>query len=297
MHGYLRHLANFAYVIEAGSISGAARRLDVSASAISDSVRILEAHLGTQLVLRRPGGIVPTSYGSTVYAEASQIVEALSRALREPQDQQVEGALFLSLPQEISDNGFHKVMTRMRELHPSLRLTLMIEDGIVDAAKHARDLFFRVGLGGLTPGLVPLWQRSVCLVTVAAPRLIQGIDVDDCEQVATLPYLCDPNAQGDYNLTLSSPDAALRFENTVQVSSLQSRLALARQGVGVVSCLGCSVAQDLESGALVRLLPERIARRGMMSLLSVREKTSPRETALVGVLEEVFGARDGELGE
>ena len=67
MDGYLRHLANFARIVDAGSLTGAANQRGVSPSAMSDSVRILETHFGIPLLERRRSGVVPTGKGGAVH--------------------------------------------------------------------------------------------------------------------------------------------------------------------------------------------------------------------------------------
>ncbi len=291
MHGYLRHLANFAYVIEAGSISGAASRLEVSASSISDSVRILEAHVGELLVTRGRGGVSPTSRGTALYSEAAQIVAALGRALCPEHHQQITGVISLSVPQEIAENGLSKVIKRLAATYPALRLTVMVEDSVKDPTRHARDLFFRVGLGGPTPGLFPLWSQKVDILTVVHPDLLNGITEDE---IYTLPFLCEINTGSGYVVKLNAPDQLVCFENTVQVSSAQTRLSMARQGVGVVTCLGFSVEEDIAQGQLVSIFKGRKARQGIMTLLSPNEKANPRELAVAQALDDTFGGLQGE---
>ncbi|MEL7026415.1 MAG: LysR family transcriptional regulator [Pseudomonadota bacterium] len=66
MLGYLRHLANFARIIEAGSVTGAANRAGVSPSQMSESLKVVEAYFGAPLVERHSQGVRPTSLGSQV---------------------------------------------------------------------------------------------------------------------------------------------------------------------------------------------------------------------------------------
>lgn len=294
MHGYLRHLANFAYVIEAGSISGAASKLEVSASSISDSVRILEAHIGEPLVERIRGGVRPTSRGTEMYSEATQIVGALERALHVEATDRVEGLLTISLPQEVSDNGFHEVLTLLAERHPNLRLSVLIEDALTDPSRHARDLFLRVGLGAPVQGLTQLWSRLMRIVIVGHPDLIGDIDPLDKERITQLPYLCNLRTEPGIDIPLANPDELVTFKKTLQASSHQTRLAWAREGVGLVACLSTSVENDLKEGRLIEVFPDRHIRKGMMFLLTDSKKSTPRETAVVQALIDVFGGEPGE---
>ena len=83
MHSYLRHLANFARIVEAGSLKAASDHLGTAPSGLSDSVKILEMRYGSALLERHRGGMRPTSQGEDVYAHARTIVDALHQVFEE----------------------------------------------------------------------------------------------------------------------------------------------------------------------------------------------------------------------
>lgn len=288
MHGYLRHLANFAYIVEAGSISGAASRLNASASSISDSVRILENYIGEPLLDRHRAGVTPTSRGADLYAQASQIVTSLDRALASDMNDRAEGVLTLTLTQEVADNGFHKVITYLRKHHPKLQLRLLTEDEVIDHSRFSRDLFLRVGLGGQVPGLTQHWTYLARIIYVAHPRLLKGADPSDAAAISGLPLLVGPTNEATSDLELSAPSEVLNFRKLIQLSSGQSRLAWARKAMGLAPCLSTSVETDLEFGDLIEVLPKRTARSAVLSLFSANQKLTPREAAVVDALNAVY---------
>jgi LysR family transcriptional regulator of gallate degradation len=56
----IRHLAAMAAVVEQGSVSLAARAVNLTQPAVTQGIAKLEAQLGAALFERRPGGMVPT---------------------------------------------------------------------------------------------------------------------------------------------------------------------------------------------------------------------------------------------
>jgi DNA-binding transcriptional LysR family regulator len=253
-HGYLRHLANFAYVVEAGSISAAANRLGASASALSESVKLLETHLGEPLLERRRSGVVPTGRGLTLLPEAQEIVAALGRALG-PKDDATSATLRLSLPSELAEGWFDTALARIQQDLPEITLVLMIEDALVDHTKYARDLHVRAGKAEARAGLTPLATGEARAVMVAQTQLLQGIDPSAPKAIAQLPFLARPRAGRMAEIGLSD-GTKLRFPSSLQISAITTRIACMRAGLGVTTCLDRSVRQGLDTGALTRLLPD-----------------------------------------
>lgn len=74
----LRQIEIFYHVYRAGSISGAARYLNVSQPSVSKVLRHAEDQLGIELFLRRKGRLIPTQAAHELFAEAEDIYRRLS---------------------------------------------------------------------------------------------------------------------------------------------------------------------------------------------------------------------------
>jgi DNA-binding transcriptional LysR family regulator len=79
----LSHLSTFCTVVEAGSISKAAKELFVTQPAISLKVQELEEHYQVQLLDRTNKGISPTEVGLFVYGEAQKVMALMASIERE----------------------------------------------------------------------------------------------------------------------------------------------------------------------------------------------------------------------
>mgnify|MGYP000849749526 CR=1 FL=1 len=69
----LRQLKYFCAVVDQGSFHRAADALNISPPALSLSIKKLESELGVTLLERKPGGILPTSFGNCLYTSAQAI--------------------------------------------------------------------------------------------------------------------------------------------------------------------------------------------------------------------------------
>jgi LysR family transcriptional regulator, transcriptional activator of the cysJI operon len=79
----LAHLSTFCTVVEAGSISRAAKELFVTQPAISLKIQELEEHYQVQLLDRTNKGISPTEVGLFVYGEAQKVIALIASIERE----------------------------------------------------------------------------------------------------------------------------------------------------------------------------------------------------------------------
>ena len=76
------HLRDFIAVIEAGSVRGAAKRLNLTQSAVSRNLTALERSFGVQLLVRSAHGVEPTEYGRAVLRRA-RVVDSELRKMHE----------------------------------------------------------------------------------------------------------------------------------------------------------------------------------------------------------------------
>ena len=74
----IRSLQYFIAVVEAGTISGAAKKLNISQPPLSQQIKLLESELGVVLMKRGPRNIVLTDAGKTLYKRALSIVDFIN---------------------------------------------------------------------------------------------------------------------------------------------------------------------------------------------------------------------------
>ncbi|WP_297528256.1 LysR family transcriptional regulator, partial [Thiohalobacter sp.] len=88
----LRRMIAFAHVVEAGSFSGAARRLGIARSAVSRHVALLEKSFGVRLLNRTTRRLSLTEAGRIYYESCASILaeaETAEQRIRQLRDQPV----------------------------------------------------------------------------------------------------------------------------------------------------------------------------------------------------------------
>ena len=122
----LRQIEIFYHVYRAGSISGAARDLNVSQPSVSKVLRHAEDQLGIELFLRRKGRLIPTQAAHELFGEAEDIYGRLSTFNRSLENisKRRGGHIRLGLLPSLSLSVGPDLVARMRAEDPLLSFDL-----------------------------------------------------------------------------------------------------------------------------------------------------------------------------
>ncbi|MFO0675606.1 MAG: LysR family transcriptional regulator [Polyangiaceae bacterium] len=144
--GLLPHLEVFLAVARARSFSRAARDLGVSTSAVSQSVRNLEAHLRVVLLTRTTRSVALTDAGLRLVETAEPAVRQALSALTEVSAAPGEtvGRVRLSLPHVAWPEVIVPVVPKFRERHPRIDVDLVVDDRMVDIVSEGYDAGIRL---------------------------------------------------------------------------------------------------------------------------------------------------------
>lgn len=253
----LQALAVFAAVVREGSLSGAARRLGTSPSAVSQRLRALEATHGVRLLHRTTRRLALTEAGQRLLGPAGRLLaeaQAAREALALARDA-LEGELRLSAPV-----GFARhvgpALAPLLAAHPALRLSLLVDDARIDLVDHRIDLALRAGPQPDSDWVARPLGRFEWLI-VAAPAYLARAGVPPGPQALPDQAWLSVRA-GAQGLPLQGPEGqVLRLEIVPRLIS-NNQLSLQQMavaGLGLSLQLRPDVDEDLRSGRLVPVLP------------------------------------------
>ncbi|MFL6697994.1 MAG: LysR family transcriptional regulator [Vitreoscilla sp.] len=142
----LKPLAVFAEVVDAGSMSGAARRLGMSPSAVSQTIRALEHQGGVTLLHRSTRKLALTEAGERYYPHCQRLLEAARAAAQSLQlaRDAPNGELRVSAPVGFANHLAPALAPFLAEA-PQLRLRLLVDDAMIDLIDARIDVAIRVG--------------------------------------------------------------------------------------------------------------------------------------------------------
>ncbi|WP_394827677.1 LysR substrate-binding domain-containing protein [Pendulispora albinea] len=137
----------FTTTVEAGSFASAARRLGVTASAVSRRVAQLERELGVSLLARTTRSLSLTNDGRAFYERCVRILEelreahdAIARASKKP-----SGLLRVDAALSPGRNMLVPRLPEFLDRYPEIKLALTLRDQFVDAAAEGIDVLLRIG--------------------------------------------------------------------------------------------------------------------------------------------------------
>ncbi|MEA3112665.1 MAG: hypothetical protein QOG58_2464 [Caballeronia sp.] len=259
---HLQAMRVFVKVAETGSFGRAAAALDLSNAVITRYVALLEAHLNTRLLNRTTRSVSLTEAGAS-YAEGCRAVIEQVEAIESTVSQtsfDPSGTLKLVASASFSLFGLTPLLCEYREAFPNVKLRLTLLHRPVDLV----DEGFDVGI--VVPRMVnsgTLINRPLFKVTpviVAAPGYLakHGVPLRPADLVAHafLSPSADihgatwsfTNASGEDEEIVIDPDYTVNNSQMLRQASLS--------GMGITALPESHVTEDLEQGALVRLLTD-----------------------------------------
>ncbi|QEL54660.1 LysR family transcriptional regulator [Chromobacterium paludis] len=144
----LDDLQVFIRAADLGSLSAAARLLDLSPAVASAALKRLEAEVGAQLLARSTRSLRLTLAGERYLEHARAALDALAaggRALAQDR-QALAGSLSLSMPSDLGRNVLRPWVDDFLARHPGLSLQLRVSDRVADLYRQPVDVALRYGV-------------------------------------------------------------------------------------------------------------------------------------------------------
>lgn len=254
-------MRTFVRIVEAGSLSAAARQLNTTQATISRRLQSLEAMLGVKLILRTTHAMKLTDDGERGYQHAKHIIDAwlaLEDGLNVTEDEPV-GMLRVRAPHAFGQQQLLTPLLSFLARYPNLSVEWMLNDKTVDFLSDNIDCAIRVG-AEVDPATVSVLLAEVPRSVVATPALLAQFDaITVPEQLSSLPWIAiNTFYQHNVSLTHQYRREPVTFPIAPRLSTdsiyVARNAALAGLGVAVVS--SWTVTEDIAQGRLVELVPD-----------------------------------------
>ncbi|HEY0064412.1 MAG TPA: LysR family transcriptional regulator [Telluria sp.] len=252
----------FARIVEAGSFSQAALRVDLPKSTVSRRIALLEAKLGERLLQRTTRKLMLTEFGASLLEHARKVVEEVEAAGALVQHRQLapSGKLRISMPGDFANLGMSSMIAHFIEQYPAITLELDLSPRRVDLVSENFDIAIRMGD---LPDDSTLNARRVALEKIAlyaSPSYIarRGLP-EHPDDLAKHDLLCLPSrgsSMPTWKLTRGKVvwERELPAKLTANSPDLLARIACA--GTGIAASSDLFAEASVERGELVRILPE-----------------------------------------
>jgi DNA-binding transcriptional LysR family regulator len=294
----LTRIATFVRVVEAGSLTLAARDLGVSLSVVSRRIKALEEDLGATLLLRTTRRLRVPDAGRAYYDRAVHVLRELEVARSEVQGEAgVRGHLTVSAAVTWGLLRLVPELKALRKAHPELVVELRLEDRVVDLVAEGIDVALRAGTLPDSPVLVAQEVDRYARVLAASPDYLARRGRPN-----GLPELADgshdclvhvPASTGMASWTLYS-NGETREERTIAPhasvlsNNVQALWDAARDGLGIALLPEWMARVESPDGALERVLPDLSAEPIAVSALYHRAtRSGARITAFLAFLRKM----------
>lgn len=288
----------FLRVLDHGSISAAARSLDLSVAVTSQRLKRLEAHLGVRLFQRTTRSLHVTPEGQRLAEQGRPLVddlEALTNGLREA-GSEVAGTLRLTTSSTFGRLYVSPVLAEFLARHPKVRVQADFDDQTVDLVGKGFDLAIRIG--DLDDSTLVARQLAVNRrVVVASPDYLARHGTPktpaDLARHDCLVMVSHAGRRDVWRFTdrRRKTEVAVRVSGRLESSQgeLQSDAAIA--GLGIALHSTWHVWEDLRAGRLVTLLDAYpVPPSGIYAVMPQRRHVPPRVRAFVDFMAEKIGA-------
>jgi DNA-binding transcriptional LysR family regulator len=286
----------FLRVLDLGSISAAARSLDVSVAVASQRLKRLEHSLGVRLFHRTTRRLRLTAEGEALVEQGRPLIEdldALTGGLQKAA-KDVAGTLRVSLPASFGRQYVSPLVPEFLSRHPRLKVHLDLSDQLRDLTTDGFDLAIRIA---------ELRDSSLVARRLARNRRVLCASPDYLRRRGT-PTKPEQLSSHDCLLTVSDKTAPnvwrLRASNGSEVSvrvrgRLESNLGevtrdAALAGLGIALHSTWHVCEDLRAGRLQLVLPAYSPpESGIYAVMAQRRLVPARARAFADFLAQRFG--------
>ena len=232
-------LEAFIAVVEAGSFTAAAERLDIAKSAVSRRVNALEERLGVQLLRRTTRRLNLTETGKSFYEHSARIVADLDEAEAAVLQQhgELRGNLKVALPLSFGARHMYEPIAEFSRRHPRVSFDLDLNDRRIDLIAEGVDLAVRIGrLADSTLIARRLFEART--VVCASPAYLEQHGVpatpDDLAEHRCMVYANLPDPTKWVCTDKEGVRHTVNVPVTLTASSGDFLCAAAREGLGLV---------------------------------------------------------------
>jgi DNA-binding transcriptional LysR family regulator len=291
----LNALSSFIAVARRRSFAAAARDLGVSTSALSQSVRQLEARLGVTLLTRTSRSVALTDAGQRLIENAGPAVDQALESLKTVSAHagEVTGRVRLSVPTVSVALVMARLVPRFLERHPKVEIEVQSENRFVDVVAEGFDAGIRLSEAIERDMVQVRLTEPGRFVVTAAPSYLARRGVPETpSDLLQHDCLCIRSEVGGaryaWELERGRKTWRVPVRGPVTTNDPELLRLLAEAGVGLLYTIEARVADELRRGTLrVVLEPYAAEVPGFFLYFPSRSQVSPAFRAFVDVAREL----------
>ncbi|CRL48112.1 MULTISPECIES: LysR family transcriptional regulator [Pseudomonas] len=255
----LAAMETFVYVVETGSFSAAARRLNIGQPAVSKAIAQLESRLAVRLLLRSTRGLTPTEAGLAFFERAKRAIEEVDEA-----DNAARGAASgltgnLRICAAVTFGRIHIVphLGPFLDQNPDLNIDLLLDDRNLNLVEEGVDVALRMGAlsdSGLTARKIAECRR----VVLGTPAYFDKhgeptCPADLCKHQAVVYAL---GGGANWQFRNASEEQSVIINGRIRVSAAEGLREAVLAHLGLTMASEWMFAPELASGAVREVMTD-----------------------------------------
>ena len=278
----LSRINYFVAVVEAGSFSAAAQKLEVNKSVVSHQIAKLERELNTSLLIRTTRKMRLTEPGKKFHERSLKILAEADAAIAELNDQieQPTGRLTVTAPQDFGTSQVTGAVAAFKKRYPDVDVNLIYDDRTLDLIDDQIDIAVHVGWlqdsSAKARRIGSFEQLLVCSTDfVSVNRIRKPSDLK------SVPWISNGALKSPLRWTFSNAKVTAKViaNAAVTTSSTQSAYVCALAGIGATVLPDFLVQDDIADGRLIQLLPKWTLRQGGIYLVLPPSRHRPAKVS------------------
>lgn len=254
----LRGMETFVAVVECGSFTGAAARLEMSAVMVGKYIALIEGQLGTRLLERNTRRQSLTDAGRVYFDEARRVLEQVANAERSVERLRLApaGTLRVSAPVSFGASIIAPLTASFLQAWPEVRVELDLTNRMVDLVDEGIDLAIRIGdiqRTDLVAKYLAPYRMAICaapdyLARHGTPQTPADLAGHQCLSHTVW------TARNEWRLPGAAEEVRWKRDAVLRCNDGYALRMAAVAGAGLLLQPEVLLAEDFASGRLVRIL-------------------------------------------
>lgn len=254
-------LASFAVVARERSFTKAAAKLGVSQSALSQTIRGLEARVGVRLLTRTTRSIAPTEAGERLLQTITPPFEEIESALASLNElrEKPAGTIRVTAGEHPALTVLQPALAKFLPQYPDIKIEIIVDYGLTDIVQEGYDAGVRLGEQVARDMIATRIGPDMRMAVVGAPSYFDRHPLPSMPQELTAHNCINirlPTYGGlfPWDLERDGREVNVRVEGQLIFNNIGLRLSSALQGLGLAYLPEDQALPFISDGRLIRVL-------------------------------------------
>jgi len=254
----LYHFETFIAVAEYGSFTAAAKKLGVSKSAVSQTIKALESSMKLPLFIRSTRQVNLSDEGYLLYEQCKRLKQELNAAqdLISNFNEAPSGTLRISCNPFYAETYLIPIINKYSKKYPSVTLEIIAEERMPDMQKEQIDIVF--GINWPAPDYVVAKKIGATrYVLCASPKYLKKYGIPkNIKELENHKYISHIGRTPNNIIASLNKNVSLNINAQLKLNSASLMKQSAISGLGIVQLHDYIIKEELKDRSLIEILSE-----------------------------------------